>query len=322
MVKISWRRFIVIILFIAGLILLALGFYISLSSPIVFGTVATSSIVILLILYFVSRRKIGTKVGIEIKLLVWGLILIYNALVIYTAIEVFIAIHMMYNIPSQIIPPIILTLIGTLSSLFIIVKQYYLFIVVFELLYAMNSNFMNLWLYEISNILMLIIVTIFLMGIAMKYCGKRISFSYLFKEFVINPLSNAFSWLLFAIPFMLVLTSIFVTWNLILSLSFGGWIKLELALVGAICGTLAIIKKLYRGCCMDKLMATTIAIIISISLIYPLGIYSGWIELSLKSLHDLEPILMISFILIAFFIHTPMICLITNKDKCKELNKF
>jgi len=318
MTKTRQTKLVAILVFIVGLIFLVLGLYVSWIFSLLPGAIALSAIAILLLLLYSLYLELKIRVEIEKMLLAWGLILMLIAITICVAAAAVVQ-------PNTTLQVVLITVIlGGASIIVAKQKESYLFIIIVEIAYIMLSSsiFKNLWLYEISNILLLTVVTIILMKIAVKHCGRRINFISLLKEFVIEPLSNALSWLLFAIPFMLVLTSIFVTWNLIPLPSFGGWIKLELVFVGAICGALAIIKKLYRECYMDELMVIIIAIIVFISLVYSLGIYRGWIELSLKSLHDLEPILMTSFMIIAFFIHTPMICLITNKDKCKELNKF
>jgi len=236
-----------------------------------------------------------------------------------------------YNVSPQtklVISILTLISIESLLSMFIIVNRQYPLIIMFELSYITFLNCissyasMDLGLYELLNVSIIAVITILLMEIAMKHCGKRITFNqllHLIKELVVDSLSNAFSWLLFTIPFASVLTSIFVILNRTLLSNFGALIKVELVLVGAICAAIIVTRKLYRERCMDKLTATATAIAASVSLIYPLGVYSGWAEIRIENL--LESVLTLSFILIVFFTHTPMTCLITNKDKCKELNR-
>jgi len=329
MEKAFQTRFTAIILLIVGLILLALELYASWIFLMLPKAIAGSTIAILLISYLLSRLKIS--VGIERSLLIWGLILISiaTAICIATVVNVIVSYP---TIPPQIIPIAILTIAILTGSIFVITnqQQYYLLIVIAEIAFiALFSDIsINLLQYYTLNILLLTAVTIFLLKAVVRYCWKRASFSHLLhllKEFVIDPLSNAFSRLLFTTPFMVVLISILAIQNVISFSSFNALIKLGFVLLGSIYIVIAIIRKLYKESCVSKLIATDIAtiiaIVISISLTYPLGLYSGWIEFPIERLRDLKPMLVSSFILIAFFVHTPMICLITNRDKCKELNK-
>jgi len=325
-------RITAIILFVVGLVLLASGFYVSWSCSIVLGTIAAlSAVVSSLIIYSLLRRKIrDTKAVIEGKLIAWGLISTYITLVMCGA--VFAATYV-YNVSPQtklVLSILILISTGVLLNTFAIVSQYHFLIIMFELLYiAFLSHIssytsVDLWLYELLDASMIAAITILLMEIAMKHCGKRITFNqllHLIKEFVVDSLSNAFSWLLFTMPFILILASIFVILNRALLSNFGALIKIGLVLVGAICVAMIVTGKLYRERCMSKLAATATAIAASVSLIYPLGVYSGWTEFRIEDPRDLESVLASSFILVVLFVHTPMICLTTNRDKCRELNK-
>jgi len=328
MVKISKIRLTAVLTFIVGFISLVLGLYVSWKFSILPGAVAGSAIVISMILYSLSRLKIRVEIEKVISMLRLILILVtfigifvvgFIGVVIYVAVVV-----VQFNALPQIMSITYLAISAVIGSLIITTKQkqFYLFINFIEVAYIVLSNvvFMNLQLYNISNILPLTIITAVLMIIVTKHCRKRVNFISLLKEFVIKPISDALSWLIFTIPFMLISVSTLVILDRISLSDFNAIIRMGLVLVAAFWSTTVIAVKMYKECNADGLIVFTLAILILISLIYILGISRGWIELSPKSLRDLESILVLSFTFIPLFVHAPMICLLSNKDKCVKLS--
>jgi len=310
-------RFIAIPTFVIGLVFLAAGFYISWESSILSEAVAGSTIAIFLTLYSLSRLKI--RVEIEKLLLILGLILLFIAMVISAA--------------TGIIRPDTISRALTISCAAIITidaiiitkqKQFYLFVVFIEAVYiVLFADIMDLQLYSISAILLLATLTAILMKIAARHCRRRVNFISLLEEFVIEPVSKALSWLVFTIPFVLISVFTFTTQNIIqlqqLS-SLDETIKSVLAVIGAIYATVAVTRKLHRECCADVVLVAVIAMLSVPPLIYTLGILDGWISLSLQRLRDLKSILALSFTFIPLFVHAPMICLLSDKDKCAKFS--
>jgi len=312
-------RLTAILAFIAGIISLALGLYVSWKFSILPGAVVGSAIVILAIWRFLSRLKI--RVEIEETLLTWGLILILTAMAICVAT----AVVVLFKTIPQVMPVTILVLSVFVGLLIIITKQkqFYLFIIFVEVSYIVFSSniFTDLRLYIASNILLTVVITIILMNIVTKQCGRLINFASLLKEFIIEPYSKADVWQKFTTPFMLILISALTIQNLVPLSSFDAVVRLSLVLVQAIYVIIAVAVKMYKECYADRLIIATVVIIFIVTqLTYTLLIFHGWKEPYLESLRDLEPILVVSFAYITLFLHTPMICLLVNKNKCAKLS--
>jgi len=315
-------RLTAILAFIAGIISLVLGLYVSWKFSVFFlilpGTIVGSAIVISLVLHSLLRLRI--RIEKEEMLLMWGLILILIAIGIVVATFVIVQ----FNATPQMaqLTVLAIAILGYVSFIVAKQKRYYLFAVIIEAacIYITPSIFKDLWLYSIFNILLLAVITAILtilMKILTKHCGKSVNFISLLKEFAIDPLSNALSLSVFATPFVSILVSTLVISNRIPLASFDTAIRSGLVLVGTFLAAAVTAVKLYRECYAAKIVVIVIAILTIAPLIYTLGILHG-LSFTIKDLNDLEPILTASFMFVALFVHAPMMCPLSNKDVCAK----
>jgi len=322
MVKSRRIRLTALLAFIAGIISLALGLYVSWMFSLLSIAIGFVIVVLVIGILMISYFLLEIRAGIEEKLLLWGLILISTG--IATSIAAIIVAQ-----PNRM--PIAVLAIGILGCVSIITakqKQFYLFTIIVEVVYIALSIdiFMKLFngvsvilrLYSISTIPLFTIITIILVKIVANHCGRRVIFISLLKEFVAEPISKALSWPIFAIPIMSIFISTLVILNRIPLSSFDTTIRSGLVLVGAFWAATVIAVKLYRECYAAKMIVIAIAILTTAPLIYALGILYGLSFTIKEDLNNLEPILVASFMFVALFVHAPMMCPLSNKDVCAK----